>query len=320
MRISGAFADATAGLGVVPKFSSTFALGNLDLFLTSSPSPHWSFLAEVVLEAGTDNGVGIDLERLQATFRFDERLNLTLGRVHQSLGYYNTAYHHGAYLQPAISRPLVVSFEDQGGLLPVHLVGLSAQGEFRGEVLTFGYALEVGNGRGVVADSVLNSVDLNRQKSINALAYVLIEPLQLRVGANALWDSIPPGPDRPALEEQIFGAHARFEHRAFSFLVETYLSRARHQGSEDSFTLAGFAEAAYLGAMLRPYLRGEWLTTWGAPHLFLAEALPASPRYSGSVGLGIEAWKRVVIKVQFNAAAAASSPSAGLKVQVAFAF
>src|SRR5262249_36226831 len=124
------------------------SLGQLALHATSTPTPLMSFLAELAFELDEANHAGGDIERLQARFAFDRRLAITLGRVHQSLGYYNTAYHHGAILQTASARPLTVAFEDNGGLLPVHVTGIEVTGEFALGSSFLGYAFDTGNGRG----------------------------------------------------------------------------------------------------------------------------------------------------------------------------
>ena len=42
---------------------------------------------------------------MQLKLVLDDRLSFTVGRLHQSIGYYNTAYHHGALLQTVVERP-----------------------------------------------------------------------------------------------------------------------------------------------------------------------------------------------------------------------
>ena len=65
---------------------------------------------------------------------------LEVGRFHTDIGYWNTAFHHGLWLQIPVERPHVLRFEDDGGLVPVHWVGgaytletVSPAGEYRYE-------------------------------------------------------------------------------------------------------------------------------------------------------------------------------------------
>ncbi len=64
-----------------------------------------------------------ELERMQIGWNSDT-VALWLGRVHNPTGYWNTQFHHGLYFQTSISRPGIVEYEDEGGLLPSHLSGL----------------------------------------------------------------------------------------------------------------------------------------------------------------------------------------------------
>jgi hypothetical protein len=55
---------------------------------------------------------------------------------------WNTSFHHGANLQTSLSRPRFVEFEDKGGIIPAHSVGLWASGKARlgpGKITYDGY-------------------------------------------------------------------------------------------------------------------------------------------------------------------------------------
>jgi len=86
-----------------------------------------------------------EFERLQLGWSYKRHL-FWLGLFHNPIGYWNTSYHHGAYLQTSISRPAVVEFEDKGGILPTHEAGLLAEGEFdlAGRALGYKFALASG--------------------------------------------------------------------------------------------------------------------------------------------------------------------------------
>ncbi len=107
---------------------STFQAGEFNLFMTSKLSDHLSFLAEVVLGPDATNVFGPDIERYQLTYRANRYFSASVGRFHTSIGYYNTAYHHGNWFATAEGRPIMYLFEDSGGILPVHMVGVSITG------------------------------------------------------------------------------------------------------------------------------------------------------------------------------------------------
>ena len=108
--------------------NTTFAVGQLDLFMTSALGDSFSVLAEAVIEANPENQFGFELERAQLQYFPNDHLKLILGRYHANIGYYSTAYHHGTWFQTAVGRPRLFGFEDQGGALPIHDVGISATG------------------------------------------------------------------------------------------------------------------------------------------------------------------------------------------------
>lgn len=186
----GAFSDITFRATDGEGDHSAFALGQLGLFLTSEVGDQWHVLSETVFEVNEENAAVMDIERLQARYDFHDALSITAGRMHQQLGLYNNAYHHGAILETAIGRPAAVGFEDEGGLLPVHVTGIAVSGRV-GDRLALGYSLEIGNGRGRNPDEVLGVSDLNDTKSVNAFALIEVPGIFLRVGGNVLRDRIP---------------------------------------------------------------------------------------------------------------------------------
>ena len=94
--------------------------------MVSKLSDKISFLGETVFELDEQQEIAVDLERLQITYRWSDALRLAAGRGHTALGYWNESYHHGKLLQPTVERPEALKFEDDGGILPVHFVGLEA--------------------------------------------------------------------------------------------------------------------------------------------------------------------------------------------------
>jgi hypothetical protein len=104
-----------------------FVLGNLDFFFTPNFG-RVKLLAELNFEVGQAGSLATDLERLQLGYTVSDSLTLWMGRFHTPYGYWNAAFHHGAQLQTSITRPRFVDFEDRGGILPAHSVGLWANG------------------------------------------------------------------------------------------------------------------------------------------------------------------------------------------------
>ena len=100
------------------------------------------------------------------------------------LGYWNEAYHHGALLEPTVDRPEALKFEDDGGILPVHFVGLEFSGKAPLAGGDLGYEACVANGRGAMPDVVQGALDLNKGKAVSA-------KLDLSLGSQHTWPSAP---------------------------------------------------------------------------------------------------------------------------------
>jgi hypothetical protein len=175
--------SARAGLGR----NGAFALGQLDFFIQQTVGNRVDVLGEVVFETPGDEGVA-EVERLHVGYRFTDQLVVRAGRFHNPIGYWNTAFHHGTIYQMTINRPEFLEFEDDGGVLPVHVVGLDLVGNVNGGPGTLRFELLAGNGAKVnVSEAVLvpnvNSDD-NRNKLVSLDVTVSPQvPGRLSVGA-----------------------------------------------------------------------------------------------------------------------------------------
>jgi len=89
----------------------------VDLFATLEVD-NFRMLAEFLL-----TNKEFDFERLQVGWLSNNHL-FWLGRFHNPVGYWNTRYHHGAYLQTSITRPSIIEYEELGGILPMHQTGV----------------------------------------------------------------------------------------------------------------------------------------------------------------------------------------------------
>ena len=98
------------------------------------------FVAEALLARDEQ-----EIERLQLGWRFGDS-KAWLGRFHNPIGYWNTQFHHGAYLQTSITRPAIVDYEDDNGVLPMHLAGLLIEGVKEHDDSGLGYAFAIATG------------------------------------------------------------------------------------------------------------------------------------------------------------------------------
>jgi len=126
------FIDVGAGWSSAhdPSHQRGFNAGSLDIYLTPQIGERVKSLIEMVFES-TPQGSVLDLERIQLGYTVNDAVTLWAGRFHTPFGQWNTDFHHGANLQNSISRPDVIEFEDRGGLIPAHSVGLWLTGKVR---------------------------------------------------------------------------------------------------------------------------------------------------------------------------------------------
>ena len=246
--------------------TNAFSAPRLELFLTSTQGK-LAFLAETMFEVGDANEFGIDMERIEIGYLFSDKFRLRVGRFHTAIGYYNDAYHHGRYFQMTVDRPTMVRFEDEGGLIPAHSVGLHADGRLPlGGGGNVRYDAEVTNGRGSDPGMVDNLTDPNNGKMFNLR--LRFEPTAidgLVIGGSATYDVIASQPDATgmgplvSIRELIFGGHlAYLENRIHVITEYLFIQHHNDAASWTGNTQAAFFELGYDAGIIGPYVRGEW--------------------------------------------------------------
>jgi hypothetical protein len=294
------FGDAVWQETDEPGEANTFSLGQFTLYPTATLSDRLSTLAEIVVEAGEDNFIHVDLERVLLRYSFADSLALSAGRYHTSIGYYNTAYHHSSWLQTTIERPLIFHFEDDGGPLPIHGVGVAARGAFSGRALRLEYGAEVGNGRSSIPDTddVQNVRDDNANKAINvAVAVVPNSAPNLRIGGSFYHDTLTPSGegDRP---DSVSAAYLVYSSETFEFLNEAIVMR-RGEGGADAATTTSPAYYSQISrgfGRWRPYARVEHMDLRTA---FTADA-PAVRQTQSLVGLRFDFHDLAALKAEYR--------------------
>jgi len=93
--------------------TTSFSIGQINLFITSNLSERFKFLTELVFEVQQDNTFQAVPERVLLEYSQNDYFKLAAGRYHTAIGYYNTAYHHAAWFQTATQRPYVFEYEDE---------------------------------------------------------------------------------------------------------------------------------------------------------------------------------------------------------------
>jgi len=87
-----------------------------------------------------------DLERLIVGQIRGNGLQFWIGRNHSDIDQWNRLFHRETYLQTTISRPGIIEFEDEGGVLPAHITGFSMEDNFNVGTRSLNYRFTVGLG------------------------------------------------------------------------------------------------------------------------------------------------------------------------------
>src|SRR3989440_9291702 len=142
--------------------NSGFNLGQLDLHLASALSHKVTYFGELTFNA-QPTGYTVEVERSIIRYDYNDFFKLSFSRYHTPIGYWNTAFHHGAWLQTSISRPEMVRFG--GTFIPIHFVGLQAEGNIPSGGLGLGYNVGLGNGRSSILSKAGDNGDSNDNRA-----------------------------------------------------------------------------------------------------------------------------------------------------------
>jgi hypothetical protein len=306
------FADTYASLSGGTGGQSTltsFGVGGFSTLFTGEISEYIKATAEPDIEFDENNAPGIDLERLTIRAK-TSGFWVEAGRSHSDLGYWNTAYHHGKWLQPTIERPRAVRFEDDGGILPIHWVGVQlGYTQFIKDMSLTGM-VAVGNGRGAIVDNVQTGADKRSEKQGYAkLELKGLGHRDLRVGVVGLYGRIstqpveirPSLPDT-AMNEYIGNIYVAFPSDPLLFIAEGYA--IRHSAPIRSWeTYDAFAVLSYAIPPVTPYLSVERLVmTNGLDPFFVPDPaqVPALDVAEGIAGLRVDVAGWSSVKVEYR--------------------
>jgi len=246
--------------------------------------------------------------------------------MHTALGYYNTAYHHGTWFQTATGRPYMYFYEDSGGILPVHIVGIEAQGLVPGSgKWNAHWIAEVGNGESsafigqpIVNQPVQNFVSDSDHKAFNLAGYIKPDWLSgWQIGGNYYNDErVPDG--IPHVKNVITGAYAVYITPVWEFFNECQVQRDRSIGSSITYnTPLCYTQLSHKFGKYRPYFR------WQEVNVPVGDPLYGTVgRFEGpSFGTRMDFADYAALKLQYNRIYT-RDPQAknGLDAQLAFTF
>lgn len=253
--------------------NSGFNLGQLDLHLASPLSQKVSYFGEMTFNAHP-TGYTVEVERSIIRYDYDDYFKISFGRYHTPIGYWNTAFHHGAWLETTIDRPEMVKVG--GTFIPIHFVGLLAEGRIPSGGAGLAYSFGVGNGRGDEINRPGDAGDNNNNRAW--VANVFMRPSKLyglQFGGSVYRDKISSvgGVGGNDFREWIASAHIVWTRGDPEFLAE--FANVNHrsiltnkEANSDAFYVQFGYRMPGLEKTLKPYYRFEYIHTPKSEQVF----------------------------------------------------
>ena len=297
------FADIGAGASRQSNRYQTgpkgFTVGSFSLYLTPEFGERVKSLVELVFEVDRHGEISTEVERLQIGYAFSDALTLWGGRFHTPYGIWNTAFHHGLQIQTALSRPRFLEFEDRGGILPAHTIGVWATGTLPAGGARFNYDVYAGNAPRIGINAALPAPGgtLDPMAGGNTAHSTLLgfraefeprgalEGLKLGVHglrANVSDDNVTPNRTRLLT----YGPYLNYTTDQWEILSELYKFRNRDTsgGTGSHGSSAWYVQAGYNTGRVTPYVRTERASLDQTDNYF---ALQNSGRSYQSTSLGL---------------------------------
>jgi hypothetical protein len=261
-----------------------FSLGPLDLYSTGNYGPRLNFLAEVQVESEMNNEGHFDVERLWVGYTFSDLLIVRAGRHHTALGYWNKTYHHAKQHFLTVDRPFFLAFEDDGGILPVHTVGIELSGAKAINGSRWMYELDFGNGHRIDPTSRLlmpnQSSDNNSAKQVALRLSTQPSGIPgLTIGLFGTNDRIGLQTDQN-LDERIYGADVSYVQGAVEFITEYFKLMNLENNANAYYVQLGIK----IARNLTPYTRYESMNVEATDPYFV-ELRNNADRFQEIVGI-----------------------------------
>jgi hypothetical protein len=260
-----------------------FRLGQIAAHVVAGLSDRVTFFSELSATP-TASGFGFEAERLMLRYDHSDLLKLSAGRYHTPIAYWNTAFHHGTWLQTSTGRPDMV--RGGSGFMPLHFVGVLTEGRLNTEPIGLRYAVGAGNGRAASIARAGDAGDANSTRAFVASASLAL-PRQtgLTIGGSYYRDRASPTASL-SVDERIASVHIARERETPEIIIEyARVTHERHkQAGTPTNSNSGYAQFAYrlpgAARALKPYVRLERTRVPAGDTLFS----PLRLNYNGALG------------------------------------
>ncbi|MDP2028770.1 MAG: hypothetical protein Q8K12_03945 [Thiobacillus sp.] len=286
------------GLPPDDDLDSNEIIPSLDM-LTTGNAGSISWLSEIFVS--TDEQ---EWARLYAGWRLDNQNMLSAGKFHNQQGYWNTQFHHGAYLQTTIAKPGIM---EDASPLPLHYVGAQFDGNISelGDGL-FNYSIGIGKGA-VMQGTTLESPDIVGPNELGdlslglRLSYTLDETSPTQFGVFFVRNDIPvlSNADWTSVTQDVAGLFANWESEPFRVIGESYFFYDKLEGN--GATASGSFWYAYVQGEYRFVPRGTLYMrleeTSGTPDPYL-DLFPDFALDTRLIGLRYDVIRNQAIKIE----------------------
>jgi hypothetical protein len=245
-----------------------FFEGSIDFCTSVAIYERFHVLSEIVLEGDQQSGdVGVDVERLWAKYAFGDALCLKLGAEHSPLVHYNRLFHHGRWMWTGATSPLLARFEDSGGLLPTHIMGLEASGRFDVGIGSLEYVATVGDGRALTNDFRSRIFNVGPVPTFaGSLGFSPAGVNGFQTGFAFLSSDIPKDASNPlrqsSIREFIESAYIDYRAHGLEVLGEVTLIQHKVRKTNESFEhKLAYLQAGYKIGDFTPYARFDLQAT-----------------------------------------------------------
>ena len=314
------FGELELGRSLEKGNNNSSAFGELEMLISSRLSNRVTMLADVEVAAANNKKVSINLERLLVRYSPSDYFNLSAGRYFTGIGYYNSV-HRGTWLQTAVDPPFIFESEDEGGILPIHNLGVSVNGVIPSRALGLRYIAEVG-----AAHTSRTRLDKLGEETVdenNSLAFnfgLITRPDRipgLQAGFSIYRDRLAPK-GGPKIGQTIMAAHLVYRRSAFEMLSEALVVRHAGDGASSVFNTTGFyTQISRQFGKYTPYFRYEYVNASDRDPLLS----DVGRRNGPSFGLRYDLGEFIALKAQYrHTARRLLSPINALTLQLSFAF
>jgi hypothetical protein len=310
------FMDVNFAQTDAPKSPDGFALGQFVGHLTSSLGHKVSFFGEISFTAH-DSTFTTEIERAIIRYDYNDHFKISAGRYHTPINYWNTAYHHGLWLQTTVSRPEMIA--GGGTFQPVHFIGVMLEGNLTSPATGLGYNVGIGNGRGEILSRAGDAGDVNSNRAW--VAKVFARPGSIagfETGAAIYHDKVNVYDGEP-VGELIASAYIALARETPELIAE--FSHVRHHDEVSGVEYGNYAYYVQAASRLRwadwkPYTRIERLSGEAGDPL-----LGERRTTIGSLGVRYELSDLSALKAEYRHTRRLGDPGVnGVYFQAAFTF